>query len=94
VFTVFDGAEVKQELDGGSLTLGWKPGAEFKDGVIFEVIALGAKPTGVSSAGTPLAEHPSLAALEAAPSGFASGAGGTLFVKVGPGEQSVDVTLP
>lgn len=98
-FRIFDGAEVSQERGQGSLSLGWRPGNELSEGVLFEVIALGEKPSTVASEGADLPEHPSLAALEAAPSGWAyeNGVGGTLYVKVASaasGERRVEVTLP
>jgi hypothetical protein len=99
VFTLFDGAEAAQELLPGSIALSWKGGSEFTSGAIFEVIALGGegkKPTGVTIGGVPAVELPSLAALEAAPSGwvFDDAMGGTVYVKVGAGEQTALVTLP
>jgi alpha-D-xyloside xylohydrolase len=99
VFTLFDGAEAAQELLPGSIALSWKGGSEFTSGAIFEVIALGGggkKPSGVAIGGVPAVELPSLAALEAAPSGwtFDTAMGGTVYVKVGAGEQTALVTLP
>ncbi|MCK6587432.1 MAG: hypothetical protein L6Q76_07595 [Polyangiaceae bacterium] len=92
-FRIFDGAEVRQERKDGAISLGWTPGNEFKEGVMFEVIALGEKPAKVTSEGSEMPEHPSLAELEAAPSGWAyeGGLSGTLYVKAA---GNVEVTLP
>ncbi len=87
-FTLFDGAELSQELAGNSLTLTSKDGAEFKYGVLFEVLAVTKKPASVSAG----AEVQTLADLEAAQSGWFHD-GKSLFVKVGPGDQTVTVGL-
>lgn len=94
-FVLFDGAEVRQERKGGALTLGWKSGGEFVEGAIFEVVAMGEEPVSVEGDGAPLTRVPSLAELEAAPSGWAfdPGVGGTLYVKVGPGEHEAQAAL-
>jgi alpha-D-xyloside xylohydrolase len=95
-FTVFDGAEITAERRPDAIALGWKPGAEFAQGVVFEVIAAGAKPAGVTLGGAPLEEQPDPAALEAAASGWAydSATGGTVLVKAGPAAAEVEIALP
>jgi len=92
-FVVFDGATLKQEKSSASLTLGTKDGAEFKQGFFFEVIAIGTKPASITSDGAALAEQASLAALEAATSGFffSTELGGTLYVKAPAGEHAIVV---
>lgn len=96
MFQVFDGAEIGQELQGSALKLSYRPGEEFAQGAVFEVIALGARPAEVSLGGAALAEVADAAALEAAASGwfFGDGAGGTAWIKVGPGAADVEVALP
>jgi len=95
-FTVFDGAEVKAERAQGAVTLGSKDGTEFKNGVVFELVGMGKKPSEVTDGGAKLAEQATLAALETAASGwvFVPEVGGTVFVKVGSGKHAVSVTTP
>ncbi len=78
------------------ITLASKDGAELKNGVVFEVIALGAKPAGVTDGGKALSAVADAVALEAAASGwlYLPDAGGTALVKVGPGAHTVTITLP
>jgi alpha-D-xyloside xylohydrolase len=93
-FTLFDGAEIGQEQGSGGVTLSSKDGIEFKYGVMFEVVAMGAKPTSVSDGGAPLVEIGTLADLEKADSGwtFAPDLGGVVYVKVPAGEHAIIVT--
>ncbi len=95
-FTVFDGAEIAQELAGATLTLRAKPGTELAEGVVFEVIGRGAAPSSVTLDGAPLAELASVAELDAASQGwtFDAAAGGTLYVKVGPGVHEAIASGP
>lgn len=95
-FTVFDGAVIGQERQGKAISLSSGDGAELKGGVVFEVIALGAKPAAVTDGGKALSEIADATALAAAASGWAylPDAGGTVLVKVGPGAHAVAVTLP
>lgn len=87
-FTLFDGAELAQTLDGDTLVLESRAGAEFEYGVLWEVLGVIRKPATVSRG----AEAGSLAELEAAASGWYHD-GRSLFVKVGPGEATVDISL-
>jgi alpha-D-xyloside xylohydrolase len=91
-FTVFDGATLTQERQGGVVKLGATDGKEFVAGVMFEVIALGKKPTHVTDGGAPLAEM-SLDALVKAKSGWAwaAAAGGTAYVKTPAGAHAVEL---
>jgi alpha-D-xyloside xylohydrolase len=90
-FRLFDGALITQARVEGRITLASRDGSEFRKGVIFEVIAAGARPTAVTDRGAPLAEAASLEALLAAPSGwaFAGDAGGTVWIKAGPGDRAI-----
>ncbi len=93
--TLFDGTELRQEPAGGGLVLEIHPGSDFVLGAVFEVVAYGhTPPSQVRAGGTLLERHPSPTALEAAGSGWAldAGAGGTLWIKVGPGAQRLEVT--
>jgi alpha-D-xyloside xylohydrolase len=94
--TVFDGATIGQEKKGKAISLSSKDGAELKYGVVFEVIALGAKPAGVTDGGKALSAVADAAALDTAASGwvYLPDAGGTALVKVGPGAHAVAITLP
>ncbi|HSA23853.1 MAG TPA: hypothetical protein P5076_20500, partial [Myxococcota bacterium] len=61
---------------------------------VFEVVAFGhTPPARVLAQGQALPRLPSLAELEAAGAGWTLTAetGGSLFVKVGPGEQRIEV---
>jgi len=93
-FTLFDGTELGQEKTSSGLSLSAKPGSEFKLGVLFEVVGVGQKPSAVTESNQALAEQPTLAALEAAQSGWSYDAGttgGTLYVKVTSGQHAISV---
>ncbi|MCC6551856.1 MAG: glycoside hydrolase family 31 protein [Polyangiaceae bacterium] len=94
-FTVFDGAEVTAERSGGVITLGWKPGREFEGGVVFEVIAAGGAPLGVTAGGAAIDEVADVAALEGVESGWVhdEAVGGTVIVKVGAGAGVVELQM-
>ena len=74
---VYDGTMLGQH------PLSYAPGSVFDKGALFEQIAT-AMPTSVATAQGPLAHQASLAALEAAPSGWfwETATGGTLWIKV------------
>jgi alpha-D-xyloside xylohydrolase len=94
-FTVFDGAALSYERTSGGFSLHSTDGTEFNGGVVFEIIALGARPAAVSLDGAALAERASLVELEGVGDGFAfdeAATGGTLFVKVGAGAHEVLAT--
>jgi alpha-D-xyloside xylohydrolase len=95
-FKVFDGSALSQEKQGKKISLSSGDGAELKHGVVFEVIALGAKPTSVTDGGKPLSEVADAKALEAATSGYTSlpDTGGTLLIKVAAGTHAVEIALP
>ncbi|MEP7121572.1 MAG: TIM-barrel domain-containing protein [Byssovorax sp.] len=95
-FAIFDGATITQEKKGSVIALGSLDGAELKNGVVFEVIALGAKPTSVTDGGKALSAVADAAALDLAASGwvYLPDAGGTALVKVTAGAHTVAVTLP
>jgi alpha-D-xyloside xylohydrolase len=95
-FTLFDGAEIGQARANGAVTLTSKDGDEFNGGVMFEVVAMGQKPSAVTDRGVALADQGTLAALEAASSGwaFAPDLGGVVYVKVPPGVHQVQITPP
>jgi alpha-D-xyloside xylohydrolase len=93
-FQLFDGTTLSQALSGSSVTLSANGGSEFTSGVMFEIIAMGNKPQGVTDGGSPLGDQGTLAALEMAASGwaYASDVGGTVWVKTGPGSHHVVIT--
>lgn len=90
-FALYDGTELTQAADSSEISLGTKGGAEFSLGTVFEVIGLGTKPASVTVDGQPLSEA---ADLDAAAEGYSytDETGGTLWVKLGPGERAVTVT--
>ena len=92
-FTLFDGASLEQERAMGKVTLTARDGSEFQGGVMFEVVAMGTKPGSVTDGGAALADLGTLAALEAAATGWAFTAdlGGTVYVKTAPGEHHVEI---
>lgn len=92
-FTVYDGTELEAEADATTMRLSARAGSVFAEGVLFEAIASGAAPLGVSASGRALAEV-ALEALSEVDSGWAweEATGGTLWVKVGPGDHEVVVT--
>lgn len=94
-FGVFDGAElgVAKQTDG-TIALTTRDGAEFKQGTLFELIAFGAAPSGVTVDGSTLSAATSAEALEASATGwyFDAAVGGSLLVKLGPGNHSVEVS--
>ncbi len=97
MFTVFDGAALGQVQAKGVVTLTTSDGAEFTSGVMFEVVAMGKKPAhvrDVTGAPASLTDRGTLAALEAAPSGwaFTTDTGGTVWVKTGPGAHQVEIS--
>jgi alpha-D-xyloside xylohydrolase len=92
-FVMFDGTTIATADYVSKLTL--TPGTRFTQGVLFEVIGLGAQtPTGVrDDALGELTERASYAALEAATDGWyfdAAATGGTLWIKL-PGAASVTI---
>ena len=92
-FTVFDGTELGQNAAAGAVELSYSEGREFRQGVLFEVIAFGSAPREVLEGSTPLVARASLTELEAAESGWAfdPAAGGTVYVKVRPGGARIKV---
>ncbi len=93
-FTLFDGTVLTQEKAAGGITLSAKSGSEFKQGVLFEVVAVAAKPTSVTDNNSALVEQATLADLEAAQSGWSydpKPTGGTLYVKVASGQHAIGV---
>jgi alpha-D-xyloside xylohydrolase len=93
-FTLFDGAVLQQQRAMGTVTLSASDGKEFTSGVMFEVVAMGSKPSQVTDGGAALADQGTLAALEAAASGwaFTDDTGGTVWVKTGPGTHHVEIS--
>lgn len=89
-FTLFDGAELTQSAAPGSLDLSSRDGAEFKHGVVFEVINA-PSPSAVTDNGASLAAVASADALEQAAQGWFHDAalGGRLLVKVTAGSHEV-----
>lgn len=94
VFTVFDGSVISQTDNGLSFTLTTTSGSEFKDGVMYEIVGIGALPTGVELGGAPLMQSPDVPTLISTNQGYAFSAerNGTLWIRVPAGAQSVRVT--
>lgn len=92
-FELFDGGVITQQRNEGRVLLTSHDGSELRKGVLFELIALGARPLAVTEASSTLAEVASLDALAQAASGWAwSGeAGGTVWIKAGPGDRVIVV---
>lgn len=88
-FTLFDGSTLDHTKSGQKVTLKTADGAEFKAGVVFELVGV-AKPTSVTEGGAAYGE---VADVSAAEKGFAF-ADGTLHIKVPPGTHVVEVMLP
>lgn len=90
-FTLFDGAEVKQEKTASGFSVTTKDGAELAYGMQLEIVAAGKKPAGVTLDGAPLAEVAGEAALAGVAAGFAyeGGMGGRIVVKVPKGGHTV-----
>jgi alpha-D-xyloside xylohydrolase len=95
-FTLFDGAVLSQEKTAAAITLSSKDGGEFKYGVVFDVVAVAAKPKSVTDGGAALAEVADPAALDKATSGwtYTSEVGGTVLVKVPAGTHAVSIGTP
>lgn len=92
--TLFDGATLSQEATATGFTLGTSNGAEFQQGSLFEVLAVGSAPAAVAIDGTAAAQAASLAQLETLSDGayFDPSNGGTLWVRVPAGTHTVTVT--
>ncbi len=91
--TLFDGTELNQVKTADDVIIYARQGSEFTHGFLFEVVGVANKPASVSDGGAALAEQPTLADLEAAQSGWSydpKATGGTLYIKVPPGERSID----
>jgi alpha-D-xyloside xylohydrolase len=90
-FRVYDGTIITQGAKATELT--FAPGMRFKEGVLFEVIAVAAAPASVTNSGAPISERASYPALTAAADGWfyeAGATGGTLWIKVaGPAMLAV-----
>lgn len=94
VFKLFDGSVIEQTDEGTSFTLTSTGGNEFKDGVVYEIVGIGAMPKSVELAGAALTPSPDVPTLLSANQGFAFAAerNGTLWIRVPTGNQSVRVT--
>lgn len=90
-FALFDGGELGQKDLGATLELTKKDGSELKSGVVFELIGLEKKPASVTEAGAALADAGTLAALDAAGTGWAFESG-TLWIKLPSGTKTAIVT--
>ncbi|HEY1553375.1 MAG TPA: TIM-barrel domain-containing protein [Kofleriaceae bacterium] len=78
---VYDGTLLQQQ----PRQVTYAPGSVFTEGALFEVIATPAAPAQVTDGATPLAQQASLAALQAAGSGWfydPTATGGTLWIEV------------
>jgi alpha-D-xyloside xylohydrolase len=95
-FALFDGASLSQAKDGKTITLGSKDGSEFAHGVVFELVALGQKPTAVTESGTAVPAMADRAAFDAATTGWLwlPDVAGTALVKLPAGTHTVTITTP
>jgi alpha-D-xyloside xylohydrolase len=96
-FTLFDGAALGQQRASGTVTLSASDGSEFASGVMFEVVAMGAKPAKVTDGSAPLPDEGTSDALAALPAGasgwaFATDTGGTVWVRTAPGTHRVEIS--
>lgn len=94
-FTVYDGTALTQQLGDAALTLAIAPGEVFTQGAWFEVIAA-PEVVAVLDGDEALAQLDSLAALAKAERGWArdKALGGTLAIKVGPGQHTLTAQRP
>jgi len=91
-FTLFDGCRISQESGSDGLLLSYKDGEEFKKGAVFQIMAVEAKPAGVSDNETALNEKTSMSELENAENGwFYDTDAKMLNIKVAAGEHSLIV---
>lgn len=93
-FIVFDGAEITQSATASGMRISVKGGAEFAFGEILEIVAFGAPPAEVRLDDNPLsAVSEASGGVESAASGYSfdDAAGGTLRIRVPPGEHEVDI---
>jgi alpha-D-xyloside xylohydrolase len=86
-FTLFDGGVVEQRLAPEGVTLAFRAGAELAEGAVFELL-VASRPSAVTRDGAPLAEQPTLAALEAGGDGWFHD-GSVLWVKMAPGDVGI-----
>jgi alpha-D-xyloside xylohydrolase len=93
-FDVYDGTRLRMVDDVSAIALSSTSGAEFREGVVFEIPGFGGRPAEVTVDGTPVPEIADPGALDAAASGFArtDEAGGTVWVRVPAGDRAVRVT--
>jgi alpha-D-xyloside xylohydrolase len=92
-FSLFDGAELGQAATATGFELTTRSGAEFTQGVVFEVLAVASKPSSVMDGAEVLAERTAVE-LDSATSGWTfdqTALGGLLSVKVAAGERTITV---
>jgi alpha-D-xyloside xylohydrolase len=92
-FTVYDGSELSQAIEGSELILISSDGTEFAQGVVFEIMTFAAAPPSVSMDGAPLSAATTLTELDAQSSGYFFD-GLLLYVKVPPGAHTLRLPLP
>jgi alpha-D-xyloside xylohydrolase len=90
-FTVYDGAQISQEPGAPSM-IEVKGGSVFGKGFMIERVRTG-RPAGVSRGGQAMPERATLQVLTTAEEGWfwEAAAGGTLWIKVGPGAHRVEI---
>ncbi|HYD48172.1 MAG TPA: TIM-barrel domain-containing protein [Terriglobales bacterium] len=91
---LFDGTRLATvELGGALLRLQSSTGAEFRSGVLWEVFGFDGGVFEIALGAVPLPQRASLAELDAVDRGWTrtEDAGGTLYVKVPPGQQVVEL---
>ncbi len=91
-FTLYDGGSLTTS-GGPTTTLRSKSGSELAQGVVFELPGTGQAPASVDIDGAPAPLLASVDALESATSGwvFTPDAGGTLWVRLGPGAHTATI---
>jgi alpha-D-xyloside xylohydrolase len=89
-FVLFDGSEIRQTADARGMVVATKSGDEFRSFMLLEVIAV-PPIASVSLDATPLAAAADLATLEGESAGWTAAPGGTLFIKMPPGEHEAHI---
>jgi len=92
-FSLYDSTELEQSEDDVALDIGIRPGDEFVQGAVFEIVSLDGPPASVSMDGSPLPEVADSAELEGTDRGWhMDPASGRLYARVPSGAHELVVT--
>src|SRR5262249_62435019 len=91
-FVPFAGTETPKPAGAHGLSVATKSGAEFRSFMLLEVLAMSSV-TAVRLDTTPLAAVENLTQLDSESAGWTASPGGSLFIKVPPGEHEVEIEL-